>query len=206
MEQHIINNEVLKRVSAVLAEYGMTEGNHYGGFARALFSALKTPNENKEEAKGITLTIPQELYLKASSLAYEMFTQDPRATREPRYVTIREIDRVIGIDSKFDTDGYILSDPDDRERECEPDDIPEDYEEDIENFEEVYYREIEKFSGAFLSVKTAEAHLRRNGYHYNGTATTYIDHAWRNPDMELIWELMNLFFTLSQEKKEEVQP
>lgn len=47
---------------------------------------------------------------------------------------------------------------------------------------DVAYDWIEK--GMFLTETDAENHLKLNHYHYSKDAHTYVDHAWRAPELE----------------------
>lgn len=42
----------------------------------------------------------------------------------------------------------------------------------------------------FLTKKEAEEHIRRNHYHYNETVHTYAMTAWRSPEVEKLYELL----------------
>lgn len=42
----------------------------------------------------------------------------------------------------------------------------------------------------FLTQKEAEEHLRANDYHYSSDAHTYAMTAWRAPDVERLWKIL----------------
>ncbi len=42
----------------------------------------------------------------------------------------------------------------------------------------------------FLTQKAAERHLRENAHHYPADAHTYAVTAWRNPEVERLWEIL----------------
>lgn len=42
-----------------------------------------------------------------------------------------------------------------------------------------------KYQNIFLTAKACDAHIKANHYHYN-EPVTYLNHAYRNPEMELI--------------------
>ena len=48
----------------------------------------------------------------------------------------------------------------------------------------------EKFSNCFLTAKAAQEHLDANDYHYHKNADVYLNHAWRNPEAELVSEFL----------------
>lgn len=51
------------------------------------------------------------------------------------------------------------------------------------SMEPVYYN-------AFLTAKAAQAHLDANYYHYHEKADVYLNHAWRNPEAELVTKFL----------------
>lgn len=42
----------------------------------------------------------------------------------------------------------------------------------------------------FLTEKAAKRHLEQNKHHYSDKARIYVDHAWRNPEMELVHKII----------------
>ena len=46
------------------------------------------------------------------------------------------------------------------------------------------------YTNCFLTAKAAEEHLRLNDYHYHKDAQVYLNHAWRNPEAELVSEFL----------------
>ena len=63
-------------------------------------------------------------------------------------------------------------------------------EENCPNLEKWSYSMEEKFSNCFLTAKAAQEHLDANHYHYHKDADVYLNHAWRNPEAELISEFL----------------
>lgn len=61
-----------------------------------------------------------------------------------------------------------------------------------------YYRGDADRANVFFTEKACEKHIRENGYHFN-IPTSYIRHAWRNPEIE------NLFVAIREivERKED---
>lgn len=53
----------------------------------------------------------------------------------------------------------------------------------------VNYQYEEKFQNAFLTEKSCKQHIKLNGYHYNDPKD-YLSHAFRNPDLELVYEFL----------------
>lgn len=68
---------------------------------------------------------------------------------------------------------------------------------DIEDFIDEHCPELKKCSyswdyvyhNAFLTEKACKEHISRNDYHYNNPID-YLNHAWRNPEMELISDFL----------------
>jgi len=57
-----------------------------------------------------------------------------------------------------------------------------------------YYEMEECFKGLFFTEEDAKEHLRRNYYHYSAKADTYVQHAWRAPELEgFLGNLMDYF-------------
>lgn len=150
---------------------------------------------NTEEQKEITL--PSTLIDKLQAMAVAYKEQDNRCTAKPYYFTIREMKRVYGMDPEYGfDDSFVWVSTYDSETSYEPDDLPEDFNED--DYEKRYYSLKETHTGVFLTEEEADRHLRVNHYHYNPTAATYVEHAFRNYDMETIVEL---FDALTKENK-----
>lgn len=156
-------------------------------------------------------------YLK--EMISNMRSQSNRCTRSPYYYTIQEDRKVYhsgwemndnwmwintSRELEFDFDDESLKDY--IVESCE--DLPEDFEELWENnasgFEDLYFDDIveklgfEKYcysiekvySNCFLTEKDAENHIRINK-HNLCNPETYVDHAFRNRDMELVVNLLN---------------
>lgn len=59
-----------------------------------------------------------------------------------------------------------------------------------DSFYLIEYETIPKYSGFFLTQKAAEEHLRRNDYYYADNATTYAMTAWRNPEADMLYRIL----------------
>ena len=46
------------------------------------------------------------------------------------------------------------------------------------------------YTNSFLTAKAAQEHLNRNDYHYHRDADVYLNHAWRNPEADLVSEFL----------------
>lgn len=159
-----------------------------------------------------TIEIKSEIYEKLIELANEMTTQDPRGTRMPHMFQIRDWKRVY--DWGLNGSNHIWVG--DYQEEIETIDDLKDYLEGNgltipENLEEIWsdHWELEEFIEGncpdlkecsysmepvyvnhFLTAKAAEEHLRLNDYHYHKDADVYLNHAWRNPEMDLVSEFL----------------
>jgi hypothetical protein len=155
-----------------------------------------------------TIEISDDMYDKLIELSTEMTTQDPLGTRMPHMFQIRDWVRVIDWNLNGNTIIYV----DDYGTEIETYSDMLDYLEnnDIEipeNFEDIWnnvyqrddyilenhptlkecsYSMEARYSNHFLTSKAANRHLELNHYHYHKNADIYLNHAWRNPEMELI--------------------
>ena len=58
--------------------------------------------------------------------------------------------------------------------------------ENCEDLEECSYTMEPVYINSFLTAKAAEEHLRLNHYRYHKDAQIYLNHAWRNPEAELV--------------------
>jgi hypothetical protein len=59
------------------------------------------------------------------------------------------------------------------------------------------------YKNAFLTEKEAQRHLETNHYHYHPNADTYVNHAWRNYDMETLHKFITEIAPRSEETLEE---
>lgn len=62
--------------------------------------------------------------------------------------------------------------------------------ENCEDLEECSYTMEPVYINNFLTAKAAEEHLRLNHYHYHRDAQVYLNHAWRNPEAELVSQFL----------------
>lgn len=159
-----------------------------------------------------TIEIADEVYDKLISLATEMTTQDPRGTRMPHMFQIRDwkkqYDWNLNGDTTIWVDDYGLEIETIEEfKECLEDNgitIPENIQAiwddtwDMEDFLEgnniqlkrCSYSFVPEYTNHFLTAKAGEEHLRLNHYHYHKNADVYLNHAWRNPEMEMLSEFL----------------
>lgn len=57
-------------------------------------------------------------------------------------------------------------------------------------FHKICLRKIQLLENVFLTEKSIRNHIEFNSYHYNNPRT-YVSYAYRNPDMETIFEFLN---------------
>lgn len=162
-----------------------------------------------------TIEVTDEMYAKLIELAEEMTTQDPRGTRMPHMFQIRDWKKVYDWGLNGDTRVWIG----DYETEIETLEDFIDYLDnngikyEIEEIEEMWHNDhdfglpdwIEEncpdlkectysmepvYINSFLTAKAAQEHLDRNYYHYHKDATVYLNHAWRNPEAEVVTEFL----------------
>jgi hypothetical protein len=162
----------------------------------------------------VTLEIEQEVYDKLIELATEMNIQDPRCTRMPHMFQIRDWERDYDWNLNGDTKCWIDHDGDFTVIETldefkdhlqylgveEPENIDELWEDEWElkdwiedncdRLEECSYSMRPIYKNCFLTAKAAEEHLKLNYYHYHKDADIYLNHAWRNPEAELVSEFL----------------
>lgn len=157
-----------------------------------------------------TIEVSDEMYEKLMELANEMTTQDPRGTRMPHVFQIQEKKKVYDWGLNGDTgiwvnnEGYEIETLEDLINYCNDGstEIPENIESiwnnhwDLESWIEkntdlkpCSYSLEPVYHNHFLTAKACKEHIRLNGYHYNDPQD-YLNHAWRNPEMELVSEFL----------------
>ena len=63
-------------------------------------------------------------------------------------------------------------------------------EEHVPDLEEYSYSLEPEYTNCFLTAKAAQEHLDSNHYHYHKEADVYLNHAWRNPEADLVSEFL----------------
>ena len=161
-----------------------------------------------------TIEVSDEVYAKLIELATEMTTQDPRCTKMPHMFQIRDWERDYDWNLNGDTKCWIDRDDDFTVIETldefkdhlqylgveEPENIDELWEDtwelqdwisdNCDRLEECSYSMRAVYKNCFLTAKAAEEHLESNHYHYHPNADVYLNHAWRNPEAELVSEFL----------------
>lgn len=158
-----------------------------------------------------TIEVSDEMYDKLIALATEMTTQDPRCTRMPHMFQIRTKKK--RYDWNLNGDYKIWFDEDYNEIETKKDfidylnnkeiEVPDDFDYiwddvfDCDDFidnncpelKECSYSWEYEYQNHFLTAKACKEHIEKNHYHYNDPVD-YLNHAWRNPEMELVSEFL----------------
>jgi len=147
----------------------------------------------------VTVSVPKELYEYVKKLSSLMNSQDNRATRQPIYYTIRYTDKLT---CSEDSDMFVYLDSDDPDIEYE--NIEEartshkedGYEgEDLENkimeLTQWYYQHVTRHKNVFLTEEACHLHMKQNKHHAGYKEHSYVSHAWRNPEMEKVFELIH---------------
>ena len=162
-----------------------------------------------------TIEVTDEMYAKLVELAEEMTTQDPRGTRMPHIFQIRDWKKVYdwGLNGdirvwigdyewEIETLDNFIDYLDEYEIEYKKEEIeelwhndrdfglPDWIEENCPDLKECTYSMEPFYVNSFLTAKAAQEHLDRNYYHYHKDATVYLNHAWRNPEAEVVTEFL----------------
>lgn len=53
----------------------------------------------------------------------------------------------------------------------------------------VFVKDVDKYTGVFLTEQACEVHIKANSYHYD-KPRSYVHHAWRNPELERLLEIL----------------
>ena len=167
-----------------------------------------------------TIELSDEMYAKLIELATEMTTQDPRGTRMPHIFQIRDWKKVYDADLNGDvhiildrgngieieTYDQLIDYLNDFEIEFVEDEIKEMWEnraeyswqsdlvdwlqERVSDIVEHSYSLVPEYTNSFFTAKAAQEHLDKNHYHYHKNADVYLNHAWRNPEAELVFTFL----------------
>ena len=156
------------------------------------------------------INISEKTFAFIKSLAHELKTQDNRATANPRFYQIREMEKIVGFDLDYtDEREWISSDGIDcftfkEALEFEKYDKPTKTSKQIIKAEEylkhIGYSEVgigykTTYKNCFLTEKAINSHIEQNYYHYKNP-TTYLEYAFRNPELE---KVINLILEIDKE-------
>ncbi len=118
-----------------------------------------------------TIEVSDEMHAKLIELATEMTTQDMRATAMPHMFQIQTTEEVAAYEGSGETKWF----------DEEGNEVDEDY----PDARELQVTTEHRYKNTFFTAKSCEAHIKQNHYHYN-EPVCYLNHAWRNPEMELV--------------------
>ena len=160
-----------------------------------------------------------------TNLANALKTQNTHGTRKPIFIQVREPKKDWGFDLDY-ADGTALiignDEPDVaftveeakeslKEFHIDEDDLQGLKEldgavsfDDIETFcqsknikcFEGGFRDTETFHNAFLTISGYERHMKMNRHHYGAKAGFWVDHAFRNPELEQLLTIVEKFGTV----------
>lgn len=156
--------------------------------------------------------LTKEDLIQIKELANRLKNQDPDGnkwgTQPPLWFLLQDVEEI------FDpiNDGHFLMYYDSHDDICyrgdtvqeiyddvidglEGDKIPEDLWDTIEDEAQgMVNKFVTKYT--FHTYEAAEEHLEANNYHYSPKARIYVQHAWRNPEAELVHKLILSFSDL----------
>ena len=153
-----------------------------------------------------TIQVTDDLYDKLMEMSKKLNTQSHRATAMPYFFQVMETKRIYGIDSNYDSNGYVwMKDSCNTEPNREDmierlmneglvipetitDDELDDFMEDA-GYEKVYYRNQKVFSNAFFTEDACKNHIKGNRHHYK-EPTDFLTHGFRNPELELVQQFL----------------
>ncbi len=159
-----------------------------------------------------TIEISDEMHEALMALSKEMNSQDPRGKRMPHMFQIQTEEEVAayaghGTEVWIDSEGSRVYDDEDELRKWIEDhifqntgtteskakgkaaamDLDElhDYMDEKSDCWKVEVETVHKYQNTFFTAKACEEHMAANHYHYK-KPVCYLNHAWRNPEMELV--------------------
>lgn len=136
------------------------------------------------------------MYNSLVELSKKMNKQDNRSTAYPIVFRIKTDIDVVVPEGYGDRESYII-DSEEYSKEEAKESFFEDFEEQDEytDFENYLEKELSahliesvtehKYKGTFFTEDACENHIKSNKHHYRNPES-YVDHAWRNPEMELV--------------------
>jgi hypothetical protein len=155
-----------------------------------------------------TIQVSDEMYAQLMELSKEMNIQDKRATAEPYFFQIQTKKKIyvpdgcgnecwVNDDNEIETEEGI----NDTIFQYEDEAIPieniqsmKDYEKEeiLERagWRKVNYQFEDQYENAFFTSKACKDHIEKNHYHYH-KPIDYLTHAFRNPEMELIFKFLS---------------
>lgn len=140
------------------------------------------------------IEVTDEQYEFLKNLKHEMETQDNRGTAQPYFYQIKRKERIYGEELQ-QSDGTVWVNGLERNELTEEEYEIEKKEEgfDESDWTELQYQEFTTYTNVFLTEKACEEHIQSNKHHYLDEPVShlsYVDHAWRNPEMEKLYEII----------------
>ena len=95
----------------------------------------------------------------------------------------------------FDRDESLMEDGDVKKicekkvEEMDEDDLEGYLDGHRDNWRKVSVTMEDKYQNAFFTAKACQEHIDKNNYHYK-EPTVYLNHSWRNPEMDLVSEFL----------------
>ena len=165
----------------------------------------------------INLKLTENELKAAKALAIRLKTQDNRGTALPICFLLQDVEEKRAFDSgefvlfpddcgeewrgkdEDDIIHQILASRREDIEECEiddydkaVDDLSDEIKEEVKgNCYEMNHEFITK--RIFLTEEAANNHLKANSHHYSDKARIYVDHFWRDPEMELVYKILTSF-------------
>ncbi len=160
-----------------------------------------------------TIELTDEMYDKLIELSTEMKTQDNRYTAMPFMFQVETTEQVAAYEGCGDSiwvhpegETELKSDDEIREyvfKHLSKENTPEKAKsilDDMDEYEceewleehEFYQVQVtteNRYQNTFFTARACQAHIDSNSYHYN-KPRVYLNHAWRNPEMNLITEFL----------------
>lgn len=157
----------------------------------------------------------------AKELAIRLKTQDNRATALPIIFLLQDVEEfrsfddcggeylLFGDESGCEFRGaseeeIIQKILEFRKQDIDEEDDSEDFKKKCSNLEDEIRDEVEAGTiyainlkyitkRIFLTEQAANNHLKSNAHHYSDKARIYVDHCWRDPEMELVYKILTSF-------------
>jgi hypothetical protein len=161
-----------------------------------------------------TIEVSDEMYDQLVELATEMVTQDPSYTAMPHLFQIQTEKKVydwscnghnkvwIDVGNQIEIETYedlvdyfgnMDKDVPENLKEMWDDMFQDDleylFEKELPDLEQCSYTVEHVYENGFLTAKACDEHIRKNGNYYDNPRT-YLAHAWRNTDMDLVSEFL----------------
>lgn len=149
------------------------------------------------------IELSEEMAEFVKELSKEMLSQDRRGTADPYYYTIfdKRITAVpdgCGDEVRFEWDGDLMTEEEIKKQiecdkpgsnfECELDRLIGEGQ--VTPFEVVEESHRPENSNVFLTEKACHRHIEQNKHRFN-KPSSFVDHAWRNPEMEKLYQLIH---------------